>query len=146
LLQVKRPNNEDCSETFSAVSNVYSEVLENKDRYISKKLHTEKNLQDFRLESCVQKQTYDKVDFSQENMDFAASCHVVREPLTTTKTPDIKGLNSSAVTGRPTLCTTMANKILQFSSDSNSDIEAEDDLVRSSQGDEDSERKWYVTS
>jgi hypothetical protein len=146
LLLVERQTNEGCSETFSAVSNVYSKVWENKNRYISRKLHAEKNLQDYRLESCQQRQTNDKGDFPQENMNFAASCHAVREPLTTTETPDIKGLNSSAVTDRPTLCTTKANNILRFSSDSNSDIEAEDDLVTSSQGDEDSERKWYVIS
>jgi hypothetical protein len=146
LLQVERQNNGDCSEAFSAFSNVYLEVLENKDRYVKKKLHNEKNLQDCRLESHLQRHTSDKADFLQENMDFAASCHSVGEPLNTLETPDIKGQNYSAVTDRPTLCTTEANKILQFSSDSNSDIEAEDDLIRSSQGDEDSERKWYVIS
>lgn len=146
MLQVERQNNGDRSEAFSAVSNVYLEVLENKDRYVKKKLHTEKNFQDCRLESHLQRQTNDKMDFLQKNMDVAASGHAVREPLTTTETPNIKGKNYSAVTDILTLCTTKANKILQFSSDSNSDIEAEDDLIRSSQGDEDSERKWYVIS
>ena len=139
LLQVEKQNNGDHSEAFSAVSNVYLEVLENKDRYVKK------NLQDCRLESHLHRQTNDKVDFSQENMDFAASGHAVREPLTTIKTSDIKGQNYPAVTDSPTLSTTNANKVLQFSSD-NSDIEAEDDLIRSSQGDEDSDRKWYVIS
>jgi len=146
LLQVGRQNNGDRLESFSAVSNVYLEVLENKDKYVMKKLLTEKNLQDCGLETHLHRQTNDKVDFLQENMDFAASGHAVREPLTTTETPNIKEQNYSAVTDSPTLCTTKANKILQFSSDSNSDIEAEDDLIRSSQGDEDSERKWYVIS
>ena len=144
LLQVERHSNEECSEAFSAVSNVYLEVLENQDRYIKKKLHTEKNLQDCRLESHLHRQTNNKADFLPKNMDFATPCLAVREPLTTTETPDIKGQNYSTVTDNPTLCTTKANKILQFSSDSNSDIEAEDDLIRSSQGDEDSDRKWYV--
>lgn len=146
LLLVERQNNGDRSETFSAVSNTYLEVLENKDKHVTKKLRTEKNLQDCRLESHLHRQTNDKVDFLLENMDFAASGHAVRETLTTTETPDIKGQNYSAITDSPTLCTTKANKILQFSSDSNSDIEAEDDLIRSSQVDEDSERKWYVIS
>jgi hypothetical protein len=146
MLQIERHKNGDCSETFSAVSNVYLEVLENKDKYVKKKLHTENNLQDCKLESNLQRQTNDKVDLLQENMDSAAAGHAERKPLTTTATPDIKGQNYSAVTDSPTLWTTKANKILQFSSDSNSDIEAEDDLIRSSQGDEDSERKWYVIS
>lgn len=144
LLQVERENNEECSEAFSVVSNVYLEVVENQDRYVKKKLLTEKSLQDCRLESHPQRQTNNKGDFLHKNMDFAAPCHAEKEPLTTTETPTIKGQNYSTVTNNPTLCTTKANKILQFSSDSNSDIEAEDDLIRSSQGDEDNDRKWYV--
>jgi hypothetical protein len=146
LLQVERPKNGDCSEAFSVVSNVYLEVLKNKDKYVKKKLHTENNLQDSRSESHLQRQTNDKVDLLEENMNSATSGYAEREPLTTTASPDIKGQSFSAATDRPTLSTTKANKILQFSSDSNSDIEAEDDLIRSSQGDEDSERKWYVIS
>jgi hypothetical protein len=146
LLQIEEQNNEECSETFSAISAVYSDVLETRDRFVSRKLHNEEDLQDCRLESHIQSQTNDKVDYLQENMEVTASCHAVRQPVTTAGTPDVKGLSCSSVIDTPTLCTTKANKIIQFNSDSNSDADAEDDLIRSSQGDEESGRKWYVIS
>lgn len=82
--------------------------------------------------------------FLEVNMNLPPSCHVEEDFIARTETPVIKGSNSSSVSS-PAFCRTKANKMLQFSSDSSSDAEADDDLITSSQGDEDSGRKWYVT-
>jgi hypothetical protein len=58
--------------------------------------------------------------------------------------PVVKALNASPV-GSPTLCRMKANETLQLAGDS-SDVEVEDDLITSSQGSENSERKRYVIS
>jgi hypothetical protein len=130
-------HNKNCQKTNSPVSNVYPEVLKNKNRCSSKKLDSEETLHNCRPQSHLRRQN-NKIDVP------PPSCSVEREFTASAETV-VKGLNSSPVSS-PTMCRTKANKILQFSSDSSSDAEAEDDLITSSQGGEDRERKWYVIS
>lgn len=131
-LDAEEHNN--CQETHSPVPSVYPEVLKSKNRSISKRLDSGETLHDCRSQSHLGRQN-NKTDFP------SSPCHVETEFIASAE-PIVKELNSSPVHS-PTVCRTKANTILQFSSDS-SDEEAEDDLITSSQGCEDSERKRYV--
>ncbi|PNF33561.1 hypothetical protein B7P43_G17150, partial [Cryptotermes secundus] len=128
-LDAEEHNN--CQKTHSLVPSVYPEVLKNKNRSISKRLDSGENLRDCRSQSLLGRRN--------NNADFPSSpCHVETEFVASAE-PIVKELKSSPVHS-PTVCKTKANKIFQFSSDS-SDVEAEDDLITSSQDCEDSERK-----
>jgi hypothetical protein len=125
-----------CKKTHSPMPSVYPEVLKSKNRSINKRLDSGETSHDCRPQSYLGIQN-NKIDFP------CPSCHVETEFIASAE-PIVKELNSSPVCS-PTLCRTKANKILQFSSDS-SDVEAEDDLITSSQSCEDNERKRYVIS
>jgi hypothetical protein len=136
-------HNEDCPKTFSTISNVSLEVLENKS-LINTKLHPEEILQDCTQQSHLQRLSNKEMALPEMNMNFSPSCHVDKDFKAGTETMATKGSNSSLVNSS-TFCRTNTNKMMQFSSDSSSDTETEDDVIISSQGDEDSGRKWYVT-
>jgi hypothetical protein len=128
--------NEKCQKTHSPISKEYPEILENKHRSPTKELDSRETLPYSRPKPHLGRQN--------NELDFPAqSCHVEREFIASAEA-DVKALNASPVS-IPTLCKKKPNSVLQSSGDS-SDVEDEDDLITSSQGGEDSERKGYVIS
>jgi hypothetical protein len=136
-------HNKDCPKTFSATSSMSSEVTENKNSIINKKISSEDILQHCKPQCPLQEPSNMKTGSAQVNMNISVSFHDKKELTARTETAAIKGLSPSV--NSPSSCRTKANKILQFSSDGSSEADAEDDLITSSQGDEDSGRKRYVT-
>jgi hypothetical protein len=122
---------------------VSSEVLENESSSINKKLNSVDILQGCSQQYHLQKPNDNEIDSSEVNMNLSPSCRAEKDFTARTEIPAVKGSSASSVRNPP-FCSTKTNKTLQFSSDSSSDVEAEDDLITSSQGDEDNGRKWYV--
>jgi hypothetical protein len=129
-------HNKNYRKTHSSISKMCSEVGKNKNSSANTELDSRETLHGCRLKPHLGRQN-NKLGFPPPSCDVERECIVSAEPV-------LKGLNASPVSS-PTLCRTKANKILQFIGD-NSDAEVEDDLITSSQGCENSERKGYVIS